>query len=87
MEKIWFFDFETRTWSSKSCIGGLSSWSFGHAHKRGKHLLAYGMSSPTQAHGSLEVTIQLYSHSALLKAMCRFCRFGSVRQSAMNRAF
>lgn len=55
MEKVWFFDFETRTWSSKNCTGGLQSWSFGHAHKRGKHLLAYGTTSASQSQGFLEV--------------------------------
>jgi len=56
MEKIWFFDFEQRSWSSKTCTGGLSSWSFGHAHKRGKHLLAYGTPAPPAEEGYLEVS-------------------------------
>ena len=67
MEKVWFFDFETRTWSNKSCTGGLQSWSFGHAHKRGKHLLAYGATSLSQNQGSsLEVSYSCESAQILL---------------------
>ena len=64
MEKIWFFEFETRTWTTRTCTGGLPSWSFGHAIKRGKHLLAYGTTSPAQSQGFLEVLLC----SALLPA-------------------
>ena len=56
MEKIWFFDFEQRSWSNKTCTGGLPSWSFGHAHKRGKHLLAYGTPTPPTEESLLEAS-------------------------------
>ena len=57
MEKIWFFDFETRMWTHKACTGGHSSWSFGHAHKRGKLLYAYGTPVPSTEEGLLEVSL------------------------------
>ena len=58
MEKIWFFDFETRMWTHTTCSGGHSSWSFGHAHKRGKLLYAYGTPVPSTEEGLLEVGLQ-----------------------------
>lgn len=42
MERIWFFDFETRTWSSRITSGGREKWTFGHAIKRGRYMYAYG---------------------------------------------
>ena len=58
MDKLHFFDFETRMWSHKNCHGGLFNWSFGHAHKRGRHLIAYGTPAPIQSPGHLEVSPQ-----------------------------
>ena len=67
MEKVYFFDFETRVWSHKLCTGGHSTWSFGHAHKRGKFLYAYGTPVPSTEEGNLEVRCTLRQLAPLLK--------------------
>ncbi|KAL3161670.1 hypothetical protein ABBQ38_008771 [Trebouxia sp. C0009 RCD-2024] len=42
MKTIWFFDFETRRWSSKLTSGGRQNWTFGHAIRRSRYMYAYG---------------------------------------------
>ncbi|KAL0020200.1 hypothetical protein WJX79_010998 [Trebouxia sp. C0005] len=42
MQRIWFFDFESRQWSSRLTSGGRNDWTFGHAIRRSKYMYAYG---------------------------------------------
>ena len=53
MQRIWFFDFETRTWSSRIATGGSTEWTFGHAIKRGRHMYMYGTHHPVSTEESL----------------------------------
>jgi hypothetical protein len=53
MDRVFFFDFESRTWSSRMCKDVLPSWVFGHATKRGRSIFAFG--SPRGESGTLEV--------------------------------
>lgn len=53
MDKVFFFEFESRTWSARPCKDVLPSWSFGHATKRGRSIFALG--SPRGETGTLEV--------------------------------
>lgn len=67
MDKAFFFDFESRTWSSRACKDVLPSWSFGHATKRGRSIFAVG--SPRGEIGTLEVP--LLAHLRALHSLCR----------------
>ncbi|CAL8470672.1 g10214 [Coccomyxa elongata] len=53
MDKVFFFEFESRQWSSRTCKDVLPQWSFGHATKRGRSVFAVG--SPRGETGTLEV--------------------------------
>ena len=53
MQRIWFFEFETRTWSSRTTTGGSTDWTFGHAIKRGRHMYVYGTHHPVSTEESL----------------------------------
>ena len=46
MKCIWFFDFESRLWSSRLTSGGSANWNFGHAIKRSRYMYAYGTHHP-----------------------------------------
>ena len=66
MDKAFFFDFESRTWSSRACKDVLPSWSFGHATKRGRSIFAIG--SPRGETSTLEVP--LLAHLRALHILC-----------------
>ncbi len=53
MDKVFFFEFESRQWSSRTCKDVLPQWSFGHATKRGRSVFTVG--SPRGETGTLEV--------------------------------
>ena len=55
MDKIYKFDFETRTWTKRTCMGGLDTWTFGHAAKRGTSIFALGTRALTEAETPVEV--------------------------------
>jgi hypothetical protein len=42
MGQIWYFDFENAVWVAKKTQGGLASWNFSHATKRGDTVYAVG---------------------------------------------
>lgn len=53
MDRVFFFDFESRTWSQRMCKDVLPTWLFGHATKRGRSIFAFGSSRGES--GTLEV--------------------------------
>ncbi len=59
MDKVFFFEFESRQWTSRSCKDVLPQWLFGHATKRGRSVFAVG--SPRGETGTLEVPTLLLS--------------------------
>lgn len=42
MDKLYCFNFESRTWSTRHCKKLLPSWTFGHAVRRKRTIFAYG---------------------------------------------
>lgn len=64
MERIWFFDFETRTWSSRITSGGREKWTFGHAIKRGRYMYAYGTHQLSSQEESSVAVRQLHPYTA-----------------------
>ena len=53
MDRVYFFDFDSRAWSCRMCTELLPPWTFGHATKRGRSIYAFG--SPQGETGTLEV--------------------------------
>ena len=53
MDKLYSFNFESRTWSMRHCKRLLPSWTFGHAVRRKRSIFAYG--SVQGDFGTLEV--------------------------------
>lgn len=53
MQRIWFFDFESRQWSSRLTSGGRNDWTFGHAIRRSKYMYAYGTHHGAQTEESV----------------------------------
>ena len=53
MDRMFFFDFDSRTWSCRMCACLLPAWTFGHATKRGRSIFAFG--SAQGETGTLEV--------------------------------
>lgn len=60
MHRIWFFDFESRMWSTRLTTGGRNDWTFGHAVRRGRYMYAYGTHSTVHTEESL-VVVRLIS--------------------------
>ncbi|DBB04815.1 TPA: hypothetical protein ACH3X3_010105 [Trebouxia sp. C0006] len=59
MQRIWFFDFESRQWSSRLTSGGRNDWTFGHAIRRSKYMYAYGTHHGAQTEESVAEIWQL----------------------------
>ena len=57
MDKLYSFNFESRTWSMRHCKRLLPSWTFGHAVRRKRSIFAYG--SVQGDFGTLEVQFSL----------------------------
>lgn len=53
MDRVFLFDFDSRTWSCRMCKNVQPQWTFGHAVKRGRSIFAFG--SPAGDAGTLEV--------------------------------
>ena len=53
MDKLYSFNFESRTWTMRHCKRLLPSWTFGHAVRRKRSIFAYG--SVQGDFGTLEV--------------------------------
>lgn len=53
MDRVFFFDFDSRTWSSRATKDNLPGWTFAHATKRGRCVFALG--SVQGETGTLEV--------------------------------
>ena len=53
MDRVFFFEFESRAWSCRMCAELLPPWTFGHATKRGRSIFAFGSSQGDT--GTLEV--------------------------------
>ena len=53
MDKLYSFNFDSRTWSMRHCKRLLPSWTFGHAVRRKRSIFAYG--SVQGDFGTLEV--------------------------------
>jgi hypothetical protein len=71
MDRVFFFDFDSRAWSCRMCAGLLPPWTFGHATKRGRSVFAFG-SAQGEA-GTLEVgstPLPGQSCSAQIKVDC-----------------
>lgn len=60
MHRIWFFDFESRMWSTRLTTGGRNDWTFGHAVRRSRYMYAYGTHSTVHTEESL-VAVRLVS--------------------------
>lgn len=53
MQRVWFFDFEARQWSSRLTSGGRTDWTFGHAIRRSRYMYAYGTHHTTHTEESV----------------------------------
>ena len=69
MQRIWFFDFESRQWSSRLTSGGRNDWTFGHAIRRSKYMYAYGTHHGTQTEESV-AEVGLLSACSMLHTLC-----------------
>ena len=58
MDKLYCFNFDSRTWSMRHCKRLLPSWTFGHAVRRKRSIFAYG--SVQGDFGHLEVEAPQY---------------------------
>ena len=56
MDRVFFFDFDSRAWSSRPTRDNLPGWTFAHATKRGRCVFALG--SVQGEMGTLEVGFQ-----------------------------
>jgi len=69
MQRIWFFDFESRQWSSRLTSGGRNDWTFGHAIRRSKYMYAYGTHHGAQTEESV-AEVGLLSGCSRLPVPC-----------------
>ena len=72
MQRIWFFDFEARQWSSRLTSGGRNDWTFGHAIRRSKYMYAYGTHHGVHTEESVAEVGPL-SGCNILPVLCMHC--------------
>ena len=77
MDKVFFFSFESRTWSVKQCRKVLPPWTYGRAVRRKRSVFAFG--SMEGEFGDLEVC-PLHPVSAdLAAALLNHCEGGFIQ--------
>ena len=78
MKEIWFFEFDTRQWSTKKTSGGKDNWTFGHAIRRSRYMYAYGTrhavhTEESMAEVSMPTQVLLSHLLATLRRACSAC--------------